>query len=150
MLNIDEYYFHPKDSKGIEHRLGIFDTEHTCDKFKTLGAKKYICEIDGNLEMTLAGVRKKAVSQIKNIDEFNINLVFDEEHAKKLLSCYNDDMPICVWKEGEHDEYISEYKYGITLQPTTYSMSITPEYAVLLALNARREEKTFENQTKIL
>ena len=150
MLNIDEYYFHPKDSKGIEHRLGIYDTEHTCDKFKTLGAKKYICEIDKSLEMTLTGVRKKAVSQIKNIDDFNINLVFDEEHAKKLLSCYNDDIPICVWKEGGHDEYISDYKYGITLQPTTYSMSITPEYAILLALTSRRDEKNFENKTKIL
>ena len=59
-------------------------------------------------------------------------------------------MPTCVWCKGEGDEFISTYKYGITLQPTTYHMSITPEYAVLLALNARREEKNFETKTKIL
>ena len=155
MLGIDPYFFAPKDTKGSAHRLGIYDTENTCDKFKTLGAKKYISEYadargDARLKMTVAGVRKGAVSQLNSIDDFNTNLVFDEEHAKKLLSCYNDNIPKCVWCRGADDEYISNYRYGITLQPTTYHMSVTPEYAILLVLNARRECKQFETKTKIL
>lgn len=155
MLGIDPYFFAPKDTKGTPHRLGIYDTEKTCNKFKTSGAKKYICEYvdmrgDAHLKMTVAGVRKGAVSQLNSIDDFNTNLVFDEEHAKKLLSCYNDNMPKCVWCSGADDEYISNYRYGITLQPTTYHMSVTPEYAVLLALNARRECRQFETKTKVL
>ena len=59
-------------------------------------------------------------------------------------------MPKCVWCGGTDDEYISNYRYGITLQPTTYHMSVTPEYAILLALNARRECDQFETKTKVL
>lgn len=34
--------------------------------------------------MTVSGVRKGAVNQLKSIDEFKDGLVFDVEHAKKL------------------------------------------------------------------
>ena len=150
MLGIKEDSFAPKDKKGIEHRLGVFDIEPQCDKFKTLGAKKYICEIDGKLKMTVSGVRKSAVSQIKDINDFNEKLTFDIEHANKLLSSYNDNMPPVVWNRGKADEFKSNYKYGITLQPTTYSMSITPEYAFLLSQNMRGETDEFEIKTKVL
>ena len=150
MLGIKEDSFAPKDKKGIEHRLGVFDIEPQCGKFKTLGAKKYICEIDGKLKMTVSGVRKSAVSQIKDINDFNEKLTFDIEHADKLLSSYNDNMPPVVWNRGKADEFKSTYKYGITLQPTTYSMSITPEYAFLLSQNMRGETHEFEIKTKVL
>ena len=150
MLGLPRDIFAPKDKHNIQHRLGIYDYEGTVDKFKTLGAKKYICEKNGKLEMTVAGVRKGAVSQLNSIDEFNDGLVFDTEHAKKMLLYYNDDMPDCVWNAGGYDEYKAEYRHGITMQPTTYHMGITPEYALLLALNAPLETKAFENNTKII
>ena len=150
MLGLPRDIFAPKDKHGISHRLGIYDYEGAVDKFKTLGAKKYICEKNGQLEMTVAGVRKGAVSQLKTIDDFNDGLVFDVEHARKMLLYYNDDMPNCMWNVGEYDEYKADYRHGITMQPTTYHMGITPEYALLLALNAPRETKAFETNTKIV
>lgn len=70
-------------------------------KFKTLGAKKY-CYVDNDnkLHMTVSGVRKSAVSQLHNIEEFKDGTVFDVEHAQKLLMTYIDDMTPIVWIKG--------------------------------------------------
>ena len=148
ILNVSESLFHPLDKKGIEHRLGIYDFEGTYNRFKTLGAKKYIVEkIDkeGNtyLEMTVSGVRKSAVSQIKNIEEFDDNLVFDIEHAQKLIMHYNDNQSNCVWNYGKYDEFKSKYKYGISAQPTTYKLGITLEYYLLMLENMRGRTEIF-------
>ena len=150
MLGVDRKSFAPKDKHGKEHRLGIFDVETTCDKFITLGAKKYLCEIDGKLKMTVSGVRKDAVSQLDSIEDFKLGLKFDTEHAKKLLMSYNDDMPSIVWNVGQYDEYISNYKYGICAQPTTYEVGMSEDYLSLLIQNARETTSIYEEPTKIL
>ena len=150
MLGVDRKSFAPKDKHGKEHRLGIFDVETTCDKFITLGAKKYLCEIDGKLKMTVSGVRKDAVSQLDSIEDFKLGLKFDTEHAKKLLMSYNDDMPSVVWNVGQYDEYVSNYKYGICAQPTTYEVGMSEDYLSLLIQNARETTSIYEEPTKIL
>ena len=151
ILNVSESLFHPLDKKGIEHRLGIYDFEGTYNRFKTLGAKKYIVEKidkDGNtyLEMTVSGVRKSAVSQIKNIEEFDDNFVFDIEHAQKLIMHYNDNQSNCVWNYGKYDEFKSKYKYGISAQPTTYKLGITLEYYLLMLENMRGRTEIFSDE----
>lgn len=150
MLGVDKSQFAPVDKFGITHRLGIFDYEGNYDKFKTLGAKKYIYESSGELHMTVSGVRKKAVSQISSIDEFNDGLVFDVEHANKLLMSYVDDMKPIVWNAGKPDEWKSTYKHGIVAQPTTYSLGITPEYLQLVLSNMRSETEILKHETEIL
>ena len=162
LLNVSRETFSPKDKFGIEHRLGIFDYEGTYYDFKTLGAKKYIYggkydkftheekEAQKELHMTVSGVRKKAVKQLKNIDEFKDDLVFDVEHAKKLLMTYVDDMTAITWNKGAYDEYKSNYKHGIVAQPTTYSMGITTEYMQLILENKRMQTEVLEDETKIL
>ena len=150
MLGVDRKCFAPKDKHGKEHRLGIFDVETTCDKFITLGAKKYLCEIDGKLKMTVSGVRKDAVSQLDSIEDFKLGLKFDTEHAKKLLMSYNDDMSSIVWNVGQYDEYVSNYKYGICAQPTTYEVGMSEDYLSLLIQNARETTSLYEESTKIL
>lgn len=153
MLGIPRESFAPLDKKGIPHRLGIFDDDGVYAKFKTLGAKKYCYEdYDGNLHMTVSGVRKKAVSQLHSISDFNDGTVFDVEHTGKLLMSYVDDMKSVVWNKGQKDEFYSTYKYGICAQPTTYSMGITPDYDEILTMvqNGREVTKIFENETEIL
>lgn len=150
MLGVDETLFAPKDKFNITHRLGIFDYEGNYDKFKTLGAKKYIYESSGELHMTVSGVRKKAVSQISSIDEFNDGLVFDVEHANKLLMYYVDDMKPITWNKGKPDEWKSTYKHGIVAQPTTYGLGITPEYLQLVLSNMRSETEILKHETEIL
>lgn len=160
-LNVSRETFAPLDKKGIPHRLGIWDSEHDANSpckdrivaFKTLGAKKYIFQTaDGKLHMTVSGVRKSAVSQINCIEEFNDGLIFDVDHAGKLLPHYLDDMPQVTWNKGQYDEYVptSEHKHGICMQPTTYSLGITLEYLRILLFNRKEDTEIFKHETKIL
>ena len=131
-LGVDVSMFNPVSPKGEISSLGTFKFEGEYKKFRTLGAKKYICETDEGLEMTVSGVRKKAVSQISDIEEFKNGLVFDIDHANKLLMNYNDCQSSFVANRGNYDEYESKYKYGINAQPTTYALSMTDEYLDLI------------------
>lgn len=161
-LGVSVDMFNPMDKFGERHRMGIFDYEGTYNQFKTLGAKKYICsgQYDrftgkvkyqkGDLHMTVAGVRKSAVSQISDIEQFNDNLVFDIEHANKLLMTYVDDMKPIVWNKGQADEFKSVYKHGIVAQPTTYSLGITKEYLQLILENRRKGTEILTDETEIL
>lgn len=67
-------------------------------------------------------------------DQFD-GLTFDEICAKykiedgtKKMHVYRHDMEPVVWNEGCEDEYYSDYFQGITMRPTSYSMSMTDEY----------------------
>ena len=153
MLGISPDKFSPKDKNGIPHRLGIFDDDGQYKKFKTLGAKKY-CYVDNDnkLHMTVSGVRKSAVSQLHDIDDFKDGTVFDVEHAQKLLMSYIDDMIPIVWNKGQYDEFHSTYQHGICAQPTTYSLGITDDYESILTMVQNKREVTsiFERETEIL
>ena len=153
MLDIPKDKFCPKDKNGVPHRLGIFDDDGQYRKFKTLGAKKY-CYVDNDnkLHMTVSGVRKSAVSQLHDIDDFKDGTVFDVEHAQKLLMSYIDDMTPIVWNKGQYDEFYSKYQHGICAQPTTYSLSITDDYDSILTMvqNKRGVTSIFERETEIL
>lgn len=153
MLGIPREKFCPKDRNGIPHRLGIFDDDGQYKKFKTLGAKKY-CYVDNDnkLHMTVSGVRKSAVSQLHDIDDFKDGTVFDVEHAQKLLMTYIDDMTPIVWNKGQYDEFYSNYQHGICAQPTTYSLGITDDYESILTMvqNKRGVTSIFERETEIL
>lgn len=153
MLGIPREKFCPKDRNGVSHRLGIFDDDGQYQKFKTLGAKKY-CYVDNDnkLHMTVSGVRKSAVSQLHNIEEFKDGTVFDVEHAQKLLMTYIDDMTHIVWNKGHYDEFYSKYQYGICAQPTTYSLGIADDYESILTMvqNKRGVTSIFERETEIL
>ena len=50
---------HPKSKDGKEKPLGVWDYEGTYDHFKTLGAKRYMIEENGELSLTVSGVNKK-------------------------------------------------------------------------------------------
>lgn len=153
MLGIPREKFCPKDRNAVSHRLGIFDDDGQYQKFKTLGAKKY-CYVDNDnkLHMTVSGVRKSAVSQLHNIEEFKDGTVFDVEHAQKLLMSYIDDMTPIVWNKGQYDEFHSSYQYGICAQPTTHSLGITDDYDSILTMvqNKRGVTSIFERETEIL
>src|SRR5699024_3636631 len=54
-LKINPNRLKPKDKYGNEQFIGLWDYEGTYDRFKTLGAKRYLIEDGGNIELTLAG-----------------------------------------------------------------------------------------------
>ena len=126
----------PKTVKGVVKPLGIFDREPDIAKFKTLGAKRYMTLIDGELSITVSGVNKKtAVPWL--LDQCGVDgafEAFDEalivpEDATGKLTHYYIDKPY----EGEITDYLgNKYHYftpsGIYLEKATYCFDITKDY----------------------
>lgn len=143
-LNISINMFRVPDHDGIIHSLGEFEDDGTYEKFRTLGAKKYIVQQNGKLKMTVSGVRKAAVSQIDNINDFTNKFEFDIEHANKLILHYNDNQPKIIWNKGYEDEFVSEYRYGICAQPTTYKLGMSFDYFMLTLNEMVKRTHLFE------
>lgn len=149
----------PKTPKGKEKPLGIFAREDDWTEFRTLGAKRYCYRsaVDGKLHLTVSGINKDAVLVLDdNIENFTEDTVFDKDAQwtngelknhptlakyyddkesddyvrgvhKSLLS-YNDNQPIVTFDDG----YVSTYKYGVCIRPTSYSMSMADEFEMLI------------------
>ena len=130
----------PKTIKGIEKPLGVWDYEGTYEKFKTLGAKRYMYVEEGKLHITIAGVGKSAGAEYlmwkyKNIDNifkhFNEGLVFPSSYGKEGK---NASGKLChTYVDGYISGYVEDYlgktsrfeEFSLVyLEPTEYSLSL--------------------------
>lgn len=68
--------FEPETIKGEKKLIGVWDFEGTYDKFKTLGAKRYLVQKDNDIEFTVAGVNKKAIKEYM-LETYGLDGVFD-------------------------------------------------------------------------
>ena len=115
----------PKTIKGIEKPLGVWDFDGHYEKFKTLGAKRYLCYADGKYKLTCAGTSKKAVDFIKNnggFDAFNFGLVVPYTDSGRNISYYTDTSV-----KGEFIDYLGNKQYyneksGICLQQSDFTL----------------------------
>lgn len=140
----------PKTIKGVIKPLGIWDYEGEYSKFKTLGAKRYIVEKDGDIAITIAGVGKKAgLKYLKHTYKTNDNIFrnfvddlyfpphydFDGEDANgsgKLCHTYIDKH-----MEGEIIDYMgNKYIYneesGVHMENTDYTLSLDCDFRNLI------------------
>lgn len=126
---LDVNKFIPSDVHGVAHPLGIWEKDHDCRAFKSLGAKRYvILNEDNKIELTCAGVNKVAGSQYLNqwegmeaMEHFNKDLVFDVEHSGRKVSYRFKNI------EGSVVDYLgNSYNYkeagGISLLNVEYKM----------------------------
>lgn len=141
---------YPKTIKGIVKPLGVWDYEGMYTRFKTLGAKRYMTEADGELSITIAGVNKKAgVRYLKhtygdNTNVFNAfveDLHFPPEYDRngivdngsgKLCHTYIDE-----YMEGEIIDYMgNKYIYneqsGVHMENTDYTLGLEATFKKLL------------------
>lgn len=140
---IDYTYAKPKNNKGEVKPMGVWDFEGSLSKFKTLGAKRYIYEHDGELTLTISGVNKatgvqflkdKYKTTTKIFNAFKENLEFpaiyldnngqEKKGCGKLTHTYLDNM-----YEGYAIDYLGNKDFyrefsGTHLELTTYSMSM--------------------------
>lgn len=142
--NIDKDKLKPKTIKGVEKMIGIWDYEGTYSRFKTLGAKRYLVEEDGELHLTVAGLSKKnginymiekcEGDNTKVFDMFNDELYIPAEHTGKMTHSYIDI---------EHDFMIKDYqgndshvvtKSGVHLESCDFTLSISKQYAEFLKM----------------
>lgn len=126
----------PKTVKGVVKPLGVWDFEPHIDKFKTLGAKRYMTYIDGELSITVSGVNKTtAVPWLLEklgvdgaFEAFEEALIIPEEATGKLTHYYIDKT-----YEGDVTDYKGvKYHYiapsGVFLEKASYSFNIDREY----------------------
>lgn len=125
----------PKTIKGEKKCLGVWDYEGTYNKFKTLGAKRYMVQKDGKVNITVSGLNKKiAVPYMvekwgdKVFDHFNNDLYIPPEYTGKNTHTYIDEE-----KQGVVTDYLGvscEYyeKSSVHLMKSDYSLSLSKEY----------------------
>lgn len=126
----------PKTQTGKIKLLGAFDNEGTYTHFKTCGAKRYLYEIDGHFNITVAGLNKKSgleylLNKYGNDgiwDAFQDGLSIPAEFSGRLTHTYIDEM-----RTGKLIDLYgveSDYKElsSVHLEPTTYNMGITSEF----------------------
>ena len=132
----------PKNNKGQEKQLGVWDYEGNYTLFKTLGAKRYIYEKPGEgINITVSGVNKvKAVPYLtsrfpdvrKLFEEFKDGLYIPDGYTGKLTHTYID-----YPQTGEIIDYIGttstfNEKSSVHMEGSSYQLTIAPDYQQLL------------------
>lgn len=131
--------FSPKDIKGIEHTLGLFENEtekgrqFTYDEFITQGAKKYAYKIDDKIHITVSGVPKSGAKALKSLEEFTDNFIFKFEDTGKNIILYNDNQLDYNFRDYQGNFYRACYQYGSCILPTTYELGKSQDYQNLLS-----------------
>lgn len=116
-------------AQGIKEsvKMGIYELEGVYSTFKTLGAKRYLYEEEGELHLTCAGVSKQAVSYIKEqggFSAFEDGLAIPSSETQKRTHFYSDN-PFTA----QHEDYlgnasqVSEAAY-IYLEDAPFSLSV--------------------------
>ena len=148
-LNINIERFAPKDIKGNEHMLGLFELEkkdfqkHSYTEFITQGAKKYAYkeevinkdtnEIEEKIKITVAGVPKKGKSALHDLRDFKDGFVFRYEDTNKNLLFYVENQEPFMLKDYLGNEYLVSDKTGCSLMPNSYTLGKALEYAHLIS-----------------
>lgn len=133
-LEIPYEKFAPKDIKGIEHPLGVFDNDGVYKEFITQGAKKYAYRDSKNeLHITVSGVPKSGVACLKgDLNNFRNDLVFDYSHTNKNTLMYSEGQLSVELEDYLGNKYKVTDESGICLLPTTYVLGKAEDYMELL------------------
>lgn len=145
--SFDENLWRPKTIKGVEKPLGYWDdTDGFYSRFKSLGAKRYMVEEDGEINITVSGLNKKVTvpwlleKYEKPFEAFDDNLFVPASYTGKNTHTYFDNNPInyiMVDLNGKSCVY-SELSY-VHLEPCEYDMSIAGEYLAYITECKERE-----------
>ncbi|MDN6630010.1 MAG: hypothetical protein L0K90_01985 [Staphylococcus equorum] len=139
---LSEELFRPKTIQGNVKPIGVWDFEGTYNRFKTLGAKRYLVEESGQLEMTVAGLSKQnginyMIEQCNNdfeqvFEMFNDELYIPSERTGKMTHTYCDEhLKLFVTDyQGNQEEVYT--KGGVHLEPCDFTLSISKEYGKFL------------------
>lgn len=108
--------FTPLTAKGEKKIIGVWEDEGNYDKFRALGAKRYMTLKDGKLSITVSGVNKQSAVPYL-LDKWGVEGAF--EHFTEGLY-----IPAAYTGKNTHT-YIDETKKGIL---TDYTGRTVPYY----------------------
>lgn len=158
ILHIPYEKFAPKDIKGKERLLGLFDLEtkkgntYTYKSFITQGAKKYAVlehnpdTNEDEIHITVSGVPKCGAVALKgDLNNFKDDLVFEFKDTGKNLLIYTEDQEPVEIKDYLGESLIVYDKSGCCILPTTYILGKSLEYEHLLSDESSRRAIYNEN-----
>lgn len=123
----------PKTIEGVPKPIGVWDYEGHYDRFKTLGAKRYLWEKKGKLQLTVAGLGKKdALEYLQSkgdvFEQFDESMYIPKGCAGKRTHVYID-LP----SSGTVTDYLGnvgtfEERSSIYLEEADYSLSMGRQF----------------------
>lgn len=130
--NIPIEKFKPKNKKGVEKIIGIWDFEGVYNTFKTLGAKRYLVEQDGDFKLTCAGLGKKQGMQYiydscngdseKIFQFFNSSMEIPPNGTGKKTHKYIDTDACIQITDYQGNKDIAYIPSCVTLEPCAFSI----------------------------
>lgn len=134
---INPDHFAPKKPDGTPAIIGIWDFDGIYDRFKTLGAKRYLTESNGKFSLTVAGTHKTKARDylLKTGDpfgNFTSELCIPEEYSGRTTVTYIDEEI-----SGTVVDYLGRpYNYhelsAIHMEPSDYNFSISDAFKKFL------------------
>lgn len=136
-LDLSLDYVMPADPKGNTKILGVWEKEYIASRFKTLGAKRYLYDINGDYHLTVAGTNKAStleylqkLAQDTNqsiYDLFTDGLVIPKEWAMRLIATYVDED-----RMGYLTDYLGNRAFyrapsGVHMVGAPYTFSLTED-----------------------
>ena len=145
--NIPLDSYKPKTIKGVEKPLGVWDFEGVYTRFKTLGAKRYVVDKEGDINITVSGLNKKITVPYMvdkyGDDVFNFfdnNLYIPKGKTGKNIHTYIDDTieGVVTDYQGKHAHF--KELSCIHLEESDYSLSLADNFiAYLLEIKGKNE-----------
>ena len=137
-LNLDPELLTPKTVKGESKPLGVWEFEGNYDKFKTLGAKRYLVQEGNKYTLTVAGLSKtNGMEYIKercNNDSdkifkmFNDNMYIPKEKTGKMTHTYLDDEQSNLITDYLGNELKVNSLSSVHLESCDFTLSISKQY----------------------
>lgn len=118
--------------------IGVWDDEGTYTRFKTLGAKRYMTEKNGNISITVSGLNKKATVpwMIEAFEDpftaFDNELDVPAEATGKLTHTYIDIPFKDFMTDYLGNTQIVSEQSCVHLEPAEYSLSMAKEFLLYI------------------
>lgn len=153
-LGISLDYAIPRDPKGEQKVLGVWENEYTAVKFKTLGAKRYLYEDQkGKRHLTVAGTNKASTLEYLELQEkktgksifilFDDNLVIPKEYAKRLIATYIDEEVMGYMTDYLGNRAFYSAPSGVHMVPSSYTFTLSDSLRDEIFRIAQEEELDF-------
>lgn len=144
---IDTERLAPKTIEGKRVMIGEWDVDGKYDRFKTLGAKRYMVQEGDDIALTVAGVGKRMAKDYmleqcngdidKTFDMFDDELTVPKEYTGKMTHTYIDEPMTFTITDYKGIEAEVTTLSGVHLENVEFSLSMSSKYKMFIS-NLRR------------
>lgn len=132
----------PVNQKGHSKPIGVWDFEGCYDRFKTLGAKRYLVQYGDKYQLTVAGLSKQKgmeyiIKKCKNDSDkifamFNDELYIPASETGKMTHTYIDEEMEFMIQDYKGESCFINTRSGIHLENCEFTLSLSKQYIQFL------------------